>query len=80
MAGCLRQERPAHSWMQSWGMYWELTCAHCGLLSFCFLPKVLGEPEPHQSSPRLVYSESMCIVGLGHTLSLHGYAQNGISF
>ena len=39
---------------------WELTCVHCGLLSFCPLPKVLGEPEPHQSSPWLVSSESRC--------------------
>ena len=46
---------------------WELTCAHCHLLRFCLLPKVLGEPEPHQSSPRLVYSESVFKVGLGHT-------------
>ena len=50
------------------------------LLSFCLLSKVLREPEPHQSSPRLVYSESRCKLGLGHALSLHGYAQNGISF
>ena len=59
---------------------WELTSVHCGLLNFCLLPKVLGEPEPHQSSPRLVYSESTYKVGLGHALSLNGYGQNGISF